>query len=368
MTKLLGVELKTNKDGKSIIDQSSADKLSINILNFALTDLPSIANASRVQKDWKRIIDEAFPVHLVHKTFPLLKILMAKKLGGGATNTTTFIQTSTDLLVGRNPGKDSDGFLNRAAESENIKIACKIGISPAVIYDDGQGVLLTKYLKNPKTMSAALFKKVDLLDKTIKTLKKVHDSHTRFANDIDIFERNDRMHEIITKRHFKLSCELEKIISETRELKKIFHEMEIKKVPCHVDTCPGNFVESEGEIKIIDWEYSGNNDPIWDLACLSVESEFSIEQDQQMFASYFDSAIDQEALQRFILYKPVYHCWVALWACVQLANRNLGYGENLLNEMVTFRIEKYKKSTKNPQFQETVVLFKEQFHNKKHLI
>ena len=42
-------------------------------------------------------------------------------------------------------------------------------------------------------------------------------------------------------------------------------------VPCHNDPWPGNLLDADGpdgRIYLIDWEYSGMNDPMWDLADL----------------------------------------------------------------------------------------------------
>ena len=39
---------------------------------------------------------------------------------------------------------------------------------------------------------------------------------------------------------------------------------------------------------IMDWEYAGMNDPMWDLGDLSVEGGLDDAQDQEMLMSYFD--------------------------------------------------------------------------------
>ena len=111
-------------------------------------------------------------------------------------------------------------------------------------------------------------------------------------------------------------------------------------MPCHINACPGNFVESEGEVKLIDWEYSGNSDPMWDLVFLSIEAEFTPQQERQMFECYFGSQDKTEAMQRFMLYKPVYHLWAILWASVQLANENLLYDSKFLNEIITLSFKR----------------------------
>jgi thiamine kinase-like enzyme len=57
-------------------------------------------------------------------------------------------------------------------------------------------------------------------------------------------------------------------------------------VPCHNDPWPGNLIDADGRVYLIDWEYSGMNDPVWDLADLSVEAGFDAEQDRAMVEAY----------------------------------------------------------------------------------
>lgn len=48
--------------------------------------------------------------------------------------------------------------------------------------------------------------------------------------------------------------------------------------PCHNDLVAENFLKAEdGTIYLIDWEYSGMNDPMWDIAALFLESNFTDE-------------------------------------------------------------------------------------------
>ena len=41
---------------------------------------------------------------------------------------------------------------------------------------------------------------------------------------------------------------------------------------------PGNLLDTGERVYVIDWEYSGMNDPVWDLADLSVEAGLGLEQ------------------------------------------------------------------------------------------
>lgn len=47
-----------------------------------------------------------------------------------------------------------------------------------------------------------------------------------------------------------------------------------------------NFLDDGDKMWIVDWEYSGMNDPLWDLGDLSVEAGFTDAQDMEMLRSY----------------------------------------------------------------------------------
>ena len=57
--------------------------------------------------------------------------------------------------------------------------------------------------------------------------------------------------------------------------------------PCHCDPLAENFLDTGARIFIIDWEYAGNNDPMWDLGDVSVEAGFDADQDAALLQAYF---------------------------------------------------------------------------------
>ena len=65
-------------------------------------------------------------------------------------------------------------------------------------------------------------------------------------------------------------------------LNEIIKQIGIEAVPCHNDTVPENFVKDNEKLYLIDWEYSGMNDPMWDLAAHCLECEFS-EDEEELF-------------------------------------------------------------------------------------
>jgi thiamine kinase-like enzyme len=73
---------------------------------------------------------------------------------------------------------------------------------------------------------------------------------------------------------------------------------------------------------LVDWEYSGMNDPMWDLGDLSVEGGFDAGQDDELLQGYFGreaSAVDRG---RMVIHKAMCDLLWTLWGLIQHAHQN----------------------------------------------
>ena len=73
---------------------------------------------------------------------------------------------------------------------------------------------------------------------------------------------------------------------------------------------------------LVDWEYSGMNDPLWDLGDLSVEGAFGSGEDIEMLHAYFGREPTGAEQGRVVLYKAMCDLLWTLWGLIQHANNN----------------------------------------------
>ena len=73
---------------------------------------------------------------------------------------------------------------------------------------------------------------------------------------------------------------------------------------------------------IVDWEYSGMNDPLWDLGDLSVEAGMNEDQETELLISYFGKDPTAEQKGRVVIYKAMCDLLWTLWGLIQLADGN----------------------------------------------
>ncbi|MGI9372868.1 MAG: phosphotransferase family protein, partial [Hyphomicrobiales bacterium] len=92
--------------------------------------------------------------------------------------------------------------------------------------------------------------------------------------------------------------------------------------PCHCDPLSENFLDTGERMWIVDWEYSGMNDPLWDLGDISVEAGFNAAQDDEMMNAYYLGGPGDAEMGRMIIYKAMCDLLWTLWGLIQHANDN----------------------------------------------
>lgn len=104
---------------------------------------------------------------------------------------------------------------------------------------------------------------------------------------------------VITKNKISLYRDYESIKKKICEIwRRINNEQSIESVPCHNDPLCENWIRGETALYLIDWEYGGMNDPVWDLADLSLEAEFGVVEDDMLLEHYFGN-VSWQILERF---------------------------------------------------------------------
>ena len=92
--------------------------------------------------------------------------------------------------------------------------------------------------------------------------------------------------------------------------------------PCHCDPLCENLLDSGERMWIVDWEYSGMNDPLWDLGDLSVEAGLTPAQDQELIRAYYDGEPGESDFGRMIIYKAMCDLLWTLWGLIQHSDNN----------------------------------------------
>ena len=94
---------------------------------------------------------------------------------------------------------------------------------------------------------------------------------------------------------------------------------EAVRVPCHNDAIVGNWILGEnGKLYLVDWEYSGMGEAMWDLSCLSIEADYSAENDRELLSAYYGRQPNLEEEKRFYAAKLYVDYLWTLWGLARI--------------------------------------------------
>lgn len=261
-------------------------------------------------------------------------------LGGMSNKNFKIVTASQRSYVLRVPGIASGNFVQYTNEEINSLLACKIGITPNIYYLNSQtGIKLADFIEQAETLTAASIQHKKNILQIAKILKSFHKSSVRLANDFNVFSELDRYASLLTtKEHKELYAQLKPQI---RTYQNTLNELGVTLHPCHNDLVAENFIKSADIIYLIDWEYSGMNDPHWDIAALFLESTFTEENQILFLYHYFDSEIPKSAQQKILIYQILMDILWTLWTWIKESQ-----GDNF----GTYAADRWERGLQNMKF------------------
>lgn len=240
---------------------------------------------------------------------------------GGMTN---LVFRAGDACL-RIPGKGTEEYINRANEGVAAREAAKAGVSPQVLHFDGKtGVLVTRYIDGAETMSPETFKaRKGSPGRAGAVFRKLHASGAVFPFRFELFGMIDDYLKVLSNKDVALPSGYHDVVREAdQNVRSALAAHPLPIVACHCDPLCENFLDTGERMWIVDWEYSGMNDPLWDLGDLSVEGKFDENQDDEMIRAYFGGEPKPAERGRIVVYKAMCDLLWTLWGLIQLANSN----------------------------------------------
>mgnify|MGYP001360443483 FL=1 len=270
---------------------------------------------------------------------------------GGLTNLVHKVEMDTQSVVVRIPGPGTEEYIDRSIEAHNAKVAAKVGVSPRVIYSNSaSGIMITETVQNIETMTPDLFKERKEAPKRAGlALAKLHNSGENFEFRFELFSMIDEYLSILTTKDVDFPDGYHEVVNSAKPIKELLEKANLPLAPCHCDPLCENFLDDGNIMWIVDWEYSGMNDPLWDLGDLSVEAGMSDLQDSELLQAYFGRQPTDQETARMIIYKAMCDLLWTLWGLIQHADNNPA--EDFW-AYATTRFARCKNLMKDPSFQD----------------
>ena len=155
-----------------------------------------------------------------------------------------------------------------------------------------------------------------------KALATLHRSGQVFEFRFELFAMIDEYLSVLSTKDVTLPDGYHDVVAAAAPVKALLAQADVPLAPCHCDPLCENFLDDGTVMLIVDWEYSGMNDPLWDLGDLSVEAGMTAAQDAEMLTAYFGRAPSAGETGRMVIHKAMCDLLWTLWGLIQVANDN----------------------------------------------
>jgi thiamine kinase-like enzyme len=243
---------------------------------------------------------------------------------GGLTNRVYRIGEGASALCLRLPGKGTGEYIDRAVEAVAARAAATAGVSPEVVHADPKtGIMVTRFVADAVTMTPALFtSRPGAAERAGRLFRQLHDSGAVFDFRFELFAMIDSYLALLATKSVAFPEGYAEGLAAAEAVRAALAAHPVALAPCHCDPLAENFLDTGSRMWIVDWEYSGMNDPMWDLGDLSVEAWFGPDQDEAMLLAYFGGPPSPFDRGRMVIYKAMCDLLWTLWGLIQLANLN----------------------------------------------
>ena len=250
----------------------------------------------------------------------------------GMTNRSFLFSCKGKKYIMRIPGEGTGQLIDRRQEASVYEAINGTHISDDIAYINPEnGYKITEYLEGARVCNPLDYEDVK---KCMKCLKNFHALGLKADHEFRIFEQIE-FYETLWNGEPSIYKDYGKTKENVFSLKSFIESHTGEKLLTHIDAVPDNFLfikrDGQEEIRLIDWEYAGMQDPHVDIAMFCIYSLYNKRQIDRLIAAYFPEGCDDGTRIKIYCYIAV--CGL-LWSNWCEYKRSLGveFGEYSLRQ------------------------------------
>ncbi|MFO0866965.1 MAG: phosphotransferase [Gemmataceae bacterium] len=240
--------------------------------------------------------------------------VVVKPLGGGLTNAIYRVEVDDVPYVVRVPGASTE-LLEIDRDNEHHTCARQPRASVRVAYFLADANVTVLEFIRGETMTIPLLHRPHMPTRMAQALKQLH-SGPRFLRDFNMFRLIEQYFRIVQQRNIRIPDGYRDCLPEVAEIEAALLRRPMPTVPCHNDLLAGNYLDDGKKLWLIDFEYSGNNDPTFELGNTCQEQRFDDARITEMCTVYFGEA-SLALLARMKLNMVLSNIGWTLWGSIQ---------------------------------------------------
>ncbi len=247
------------------------------------------------------------------------------ELPGGLTNHNYKVITPDGTFVARVSDAGGDLLaIDRDAEYRNSVAAAAAGAgAPVIEYRPQDRLLVVGYIEG-RTLGNADVAAPGTIARIAQACRRLH-SGARFGNDFDMFDIQRRYLSVARSRGFRIPAGYDDLMP---QFEAVAAAQAVRgqggTVPCNNDLLAANFIDDGDRIWLIDYEYSGNNDPCFELGNIWGECRLSVDALAELVTAYYGKPLRGKLARAQLLGLAGKYGWT-LWGAIQHAASPLDF-------------------------------------------
>jgi thiamine kinase-like enzyme len=245
-------------------------------------------------------------------------------IAAGLTNQNFRVDVDGTPSFVRLPGRSTDLLaVDRANELHNTRAAAEAGVGARVVaHDPSSGAFALEWIDG-RTMSNAAFAEPGTPARIAESLRRLH-AGPRFRDDFDMLRLTEYYLGVVDARSIRIPDGYRSEMPKVALIEAALAAHPLPTVPCHNDLLAENYLDDGRRLWIVDYEYSGNNDPTFELGNTAQELGFDAPRQEELCAAYFGEATPA-LLARMRLQMIMSDVGWTLWAAIQAAISSIDY-------------------------------------------
>ena len=224
----------------------------------------------------------------------------------------------------RIPGADTELLaVDRGNEIHNTIAAAEAGVAPRVVQTVPEWDVFALEWLDARTMSNETLRADGMPSRIAAALRQLH-AGPRFRDDFDMFRVAERYMALVDERSIQIPAGYREHLALIPRIEAALGVHPPATVPCHNDLLAENYLDDGERLWLVDWEYSGNNDPAFELGNTAQELGFDDAQVEELCAAYFGEA-SPALLARMRLQMIMSDVGWTLWAAIQARISTIDY-------------------------------------------
>ena len=256
--------------------------------------------------------------------------LKINPLEGGITNLNFLVNHGNDKLVVRLGQDIPEHLVFRSNEINVSKAAYEIGVSPKLIHSE-LGVLVLEYIESETLNPTGVQKN---LDRIMPVIKKIHNEIPNFLSGQPamfwVFYVIRYYANFLRSNHSSHQDKIDDLLYKASKLEKLSSPREI--VFGHNDFLAANFLDDGSKIWVVDWEYGGFNDPLFDIGGLASNNDFKQDLEKEALEMYYEKTLTNDVLLKYNSMKTASLLRETMWSMVSEITSKLEFDYGLYTQ------------------------------------